>query len=302
MGSERKGLNLAVIVWQVPATGASVEYDPWTGGVFEDDIMYVTNPADDYAVEEALCIRDFNGKGLVTLIAVGPKRVEDILRRYLAMGADIAARIDIPDGRHDVYSHCDIIAKMVKDKSYDIIMCGAEVTDGFGCAAYPGPFLAGMLGVPQVSGVTRIEAGENGLVVHRKLEHGDREVVRCTLPCILTVEKDCNEPRQASLPGLIESRRKDIVTWNAESSPIDSQSAACSSEEIRFTTPHKRVKKTMTIDTVLSAADRMKMIMSGGLSQKGAKDQLLKGDINKMARDLITIFEKRGIIKFWRRV
>jgi electron transfer flavoprotein beta subunit len=297
MVSQQIGLNLAVIIWQSPATGALIEYDPWTKGIYNDDILYTTNPSDGCAVEEALRIRDSNGRGSVTVIAIGPERVEDALCRYLAMGADNAVRIERQAGHYDVYSLCAVIAGVVRDKHYDVILCGAEVTDGYGCQSYPGPFLAGMLGLPQVSGVTKIEAGDKEAVVHRRLEHGDREIVRCPLPCVLAVDTGCNEPRYASFTGLIESRRKAIITWDPESPGLASQSPVYSGGKINFVAPHKRVKKNLTIDTMLSAADRVKMIMSGGLAQKGSKDQLLKGDVHKMARDLITVFQKRGIMR-----
>jgi len=294
MDKQQKSLNIAVIVWQVPAMGAATEYDPWTKGIYCEDIVYSANYADDFAVEEALSIRDSCGNVSVNVITIGPRRVEDILYGYLAMGADSAVRVEIQEEQHDIYGLCAALSSALQDKQYDAVVCGSEVTDSYGCTAYPGPFLAGMLKIPYVSGVTMIETGGDDVVVHRKLEHGDREIIRCSMPCLLAVEKGCNEPRQASLPGLIESRSKQIVTITVD---IPLQGATYSGEEIHFTLPHKRIKKTMTVDTTLQAADRMKMIMSGGMVQKGGKDQLLKGDINKIAKDLVTIFRKRGIIK-----
>ena len=296
-------MEIVVITGQVPATDLSIEYDRWLSGVDPNDILYTASRYDLQAVEEAIRIRDSQWEGKVTLLAIGPPRAEAALRRYLSMGADVAVHIcDQSLENSDAYGLAFALSRAIRNMRYDLILCGGEWVDDFGCAIFLGPYIAEMLGLPQVSGVTHIElqAGGQGLVVHRKMERGDREVIQCPLPCLLGVETGIGEPRYPTFSDSLAAIRKGIQV-------IDTASLGLSSTDVghfgslikvaRYSPPRGRVKKGLVIDTSLSAAERMKMVISGGLSAKSDKRTLLTGEPNKIAKDIVSVLEGQGIIR-----
>ena len=295
-------MDIVVITGQVPATDVAIEYDRWLNGVDPNDILYTASRYDLQVVEEAIRIRDSQGKGMVTLVGIGPPRVEAALRMYLSMGADAAVHIcDRSLENSDAYGLSLALSRAIKDMKYNLILCGAESVDGSGCAVFIGSYIAEILGLPHVSGVTKIElqTGELGLVVHRKIEKGDRQVIRCPLPCLLAVELGINEPRYPTFPDSLASLRKDIRVLDIVSLGLKSTEiglVSCFTKVVRASPPRGRVKRGLVINTSLTPAERMKLVMSGGLSTK-SKQTLLTGESNKLAEEIVSILVGQGIIR-----
>lgn len=296
-------MEIVVVIWQVPLIWTSLEYDRRSNNVDPDDILYTTNAGDLKAVEEAIRIRDRVGRGKVTLLTAGPPQVESSLRECLSMGADAAIHIRSQTlDNHDTYGLCLILALAVKDMTYDLILCGEESLDRFGCVVYPGPHIAETLELPQITGVTsiEIEGKAQGVLAHRKIEHGDREIVRCPLPCLLAVDKAINEPRYPTFPNSIGAIRKDIHVLDAASLGYDTvglDAFGHYENTVRFSPPTARVKKGLVIDTSLSATERMKIIQAGGLSVRDNRQELLIGEPDKQADEIISILIRRGFIR-----
>ncbi len=295
-------MEIIVIVGQAPAANLPVEYDPYLAGVDPDDIVYTASPGDLQAVEEAIRIRESQGEGNVTLVTAGPERFEATLRRYLALGADAA--IHVCDARLEKASTCDIalaFARVIRGTGYDLILGGSEWTDEFGSIVYLAPYLAELLNLPNVPGVTRIEVPADGheVIVEQKMERGDRRILRCPLPCLLAVEQGINEPRYATLPDVISSLTREIRVWDLAALGLEKEELAQSDslvQAIRYSPPRARVKKGLVIDTKLPAAERMKLVRSGGLSSRDNR-QLLTGEAGKLAEELVSILTSRGIIR-----
>lgn len=174
-------------------------------------IKFVMNPFDEYAVEEALQIKEKLQDGsTVTVISLGPDRSVETLRTALAMGADDAIHISDPafEGG-DAIATARVLTAVVKPLAFDLILCGKQGID-YDASQTPGA-VAGMLGIPQISVAVDVEldAGARTLVVKRRIEGGD-EVVHVTLPAVVTCEKGLNEPRYASLPGIMKAKKKEI--------------------------------------------------------------------------------------------
>ena len=292
-------MEIIVIVGEAPAKSLPVEYDPYLAGVDPDDVVYTTAPGDLEAIEGAIQIREKQGGGRVTLVGLGPERFEPTLRKYLALGADAAVHIrgDSP-GETGIYDIALTLARAVRSMKYDLILCGDSWADRFGSAVYLAPYLAEMLEVPGISGVTRVELpSADEVLVHQKMERGDRRILRCPLPCLLGLEQGTNEPRYAAFPDALLSLTREIQFLDAGSLAHDEMDKSGPPVEFAgYSPPRLRVKKGLVVDTGLLAAERMKLVRSGGLIVKDNR-RLLEGEPAKLAGEIVSILVNRGIVK-----
>jgi electron transfer flavoprotein beta subunit len=194
---------------QVPDTEAQIRVKPDGSGIVDSDIKFVMNPYDEYGVEEALLLKEKFG-GTVTIVCLGPERAVEAIRTGLAMGVDKAVHLDDPafEGG-DAFSTAKALAAAIKGMEYDLIFCGKQAIDDD--LAQVGPALAEMLGIPQIVVVTKVEVSEDGkkAKVNRQIIGGE-EIIEVPLPAVLTAQKGLNEPRYASLPGIMKAKKKEI--------------------------------------------------------------------------------------------
>ncbi|MFF2854788.1 electron transfer flavoprotein subunit beta/FixA family protein [Peribacillus sp. NPDC058002] len=176
------------------------------GKIGEEGIGFIINPYDEYAVEEAIKLRDEHG-GEVTLITVGPERAENALRTALAMGADKAVLVNSEDAELDEYSIGKILASVIKDREYDIILCGNVAVDNG--SGQIGPRLAEELNIAQVTSITKLEVGNGKVNIERDVE-GDVEIIEASLPILVSAQQGLNEPRYPSLPGIMKAKKKPL--------------------------------------------------------------------------------------------
>jgi len=202
-------VNILVCLKQVPDTETQISIAADGKSIVTDNIKWIMNPYDEYAVEEALQIKEKFG-GEVTIIGVGPKRVTESIRTALAMGADKGILVDDPDiSGSDSLGIARILNAVIKDLDYDIILCGKQgVDDDFGIV---GSMLAEFLDIPQISVAVKLEVSEDSssVTVHREVE-GGTFVVEAPLPALITAQKGLNEPRYASLPGIMKAKKKPL--------------------------------------------------------------------------------------------
>jgi electron transfer flavoprotein beta subunit len=165
-----------------------------------DDLTYTINEWDNYAVEEAISIKEKVG-GKVTAITLGPDEASEILRRALAMGADDAIHLkDKAFEGSDSFVTAKILSRAISKMKYDLILTGTQAEDD-GCGQVGG-LLAGMLGIPQTVVVNKIELLEGKVRVRRELEGGIQEVLELKLPALVAVQTGINEPRYVSIRGI----------------------------------------------------------------------------------------------------
>lgn len=201
-------MEILVLLKQTFDTEAKVTVKD--GRILDDDVTLVINPYDEYAVEEALKIREAQG-GTVTVVSVGSDRVEEALRRALAMGADEAVLIEQPAGA-DESVIAGLLAAWAKAKSFDLVLAGnVSVDTGAGQTALR---CAEALGLPHVAAALKVEIASGKATVHRDAE-GDTEVVEVTLPALITAQQGLNEPRYPSVPGIMKAKRKQIARVTA---------------------------------------------------------------------------------------
>jgi len=202
-------VNIIVCLKQVPDTETQIKIAPDSKTIVQDDIKWIMNPYDEYGVEEALRLKEKFG-GEVTVVGLGPKRVTESIRTALAMGADKGVLIsDTALDGSDALATAKALAAAVKDMPYDLIFTGQRgVDDDNGLV---GASLAEFLGIPQVSLGVKVEVAEDGksAKVHRPVE-GQTVVIETSLPALITAQKGLNEPRYASLPGIMKAKKKPL--------------------------------------------------------------------------------------------
>ncbi|HYM75365.1 MAG TPA: electron transfer flavoprotein subunit beta/FixA family protein [Candidatus Dormibacteraeota bacterium] len=193
-------MEILVCVRRVPDTSENeIELNAAGNDIERDELVYSVNEADNYAVEEALQIRDRVG-GNVTVVTVGAEDDEEVLRRELAMGVNQAVLIS-----DDVFSGSDgrgiatILKDFVRKGRYDLILTGVQADDG---AAQVGGMLAAMLDYPFASLVNSITVDGEKLRVSREIEGGNREINEIDLPCVLSIQTGINEPRYVGMRGI----------------------------------------------------------------------------------------------------
>jgi len=202
-------MDILVCVKKVPDTAdAEIVLRSDGMGIEEEDLAFGINEWDNYAVEEAIRLKEEHG-GKVTIVTVGGDDDEDVLRRCLAMGADEAFRIDSSQFvESDPYQIARGLAAFVKNKEFDLVLTGSMAGDD--SFTMVGPLLAGFAGWPHATLVTSIKGKGGSLEVTRELEGGLEEVLEIDLPAVLTIQTGINEPRYVSIMGIRKVRSKEI--------------------------------------------------------------------------------------------
>lgn len=206
-------MNIIVCIKQVPDT-TQVRIDPATNTLIREGVQSIINPFDMYAIEEGVRLKEkFNGK--VTVVTMGPPQADAALREAISMGCDEGVLVsDRAFAGSDTLATGYTLAMAIrKIKDFDIILCGKQASDGD--TAQVGPGIATQLDIPQVTYVKKIEdIKDNHATVERMTEEGF-EIIKASLPCLLTVVKEINEPRIPSLKGRMKAKKAEILSWKA---------------------------------------------------------------------------------------
>lgn len=212
------------------------------GQLNESGIKYVINPYDDYALEEAVAIKEQMG-GEVTAVTVGPARAEEALRAALAVGADRAIIIDDESVFGDEYTISKVLAAVAKMEPYDVILAGhMSVDDG---AAQIGPRLAEELAIPHISTITKLTV-EEGKVTAEKDVEGDVETIEVAMPVLLTAQQGLNIPRYPTLPGIMRAKKKTIERLTIEDLTINEDAIDSKTEVLsQYVPPQKNPGKVL---------------------------------------------------------
>ncbi len=200
-------MKVVVCVKQVAILGDEVEFTDDERDVDPDYLDFALNEWDTYATEEALRLVEAAGSGEVVVVSVGDEDAEDAMRRCLAMGADRGIRVET-EGRLDPIQVARALAEVVKGESTDLVFAGVQSSDSVQAAT--GVALAGLLDMPSVAVVTKIELGDGKATVNRELEGGLLDVVEVDTPAVLTIQTGINEPRYATLRAIKQAEEKEI--------------------------------------------------------------------------------------------
>ena len=207
-------MNIVVCVKQVPEIGL-VKVDDAANKIIYPIGPGMTNPFDDYAVEESIRIKEKVG-GKVYAVSLGNQNAEPTLRNCLALGVDEAILLSVPGVNFlDAYTASFLIASGIKKiGSYDLVLCGKQAVDGD--SSLMPPALAEWLNLPEVSFVKKFEnISSDSATVFRMTEDG-YDVVEVSLPAVISVVKEINEPRLPSLKGKMRAKSAPLVVWGKE--------------------------------------------------------------------------------------
>lgn len=284
-------MRVIVCVKQVPDQ-TLIKFNIETGSL--NNIHYIMDPVDEASISEAIRIREKNG-GEVIAISLGPARTEDVLRSCLKMGVDQAIHLyDEMFATLDIYSISTILAKKIGSLQYDIILCGRESMDegnGFVAAG-----IAEWLDLPLVMSITRLDVFADTMTarVHRRLKGGDRQILETPLPAVFGVESILAKPLYSPLKTILAGLKKPIIKVDARSLGLEKNSINPMFTTLSISQPKPRLKKTATIDSKLSAHERMKLLMSGGAQQKSSK--IIEKVPQLAAAEIVKFLLSHGII------
>jgi len=204
-------MKIAVCIKQVPASESKIRPSADGKDIDRRGLSFVVSPYDEFGLEEALKIKEQSGDARVTVLTIGPEKAQDALRTCLAVGADEAIHIkDEAFEGGDAYSVALVLTEALKKEDYDLIFFGKQAIDDDSGAV--GIEVAEMMGLPHVAVINKLEVDfvASRAVAHRQIE-GALEVIETSLPAIFTCQKELNEPRYASLPGIMKARKKPLT-------------------------------------------------------------------------------------------
>jgi electron transfer flavoprotein beta subunit len=235
-------MKLVVLMKQVPDTETKIRIGSSGKEIEAEGVSWVVNPYDEYAVEEALRIKEAQGASEVTVVTMGPGRSKEAMRTCLAMGADNAVHlVDPVFDSADANAAAKLVAKALEGTEYDLILCGKQAIDDD--MAHVGPAVAEFLGLPHAALVIKLEldAGSKTLTCHRESDTGT-EVLKMPYPAVITCQKGLNEPRYPSLPGIMKAKKKEIAEKTAADLGFDASTveASIGTEVVSMTTPPAR--------------------------------------------------------------
>lgn len=201
-------MNSVVCIAQVPDTETRIKIGGDGRHIDETGIKYIVSPYDEFALEEAIRLKEKQG-GDVTVVGFGPDRVQQALRECLARGATKALHVKGDAADADSLGIAKVLAAAIRSVPHDYVFFGKQ---GVGTDnSLVGPMVAELLGYPQVNVVTHMEAGDGKVTAHREIE-GAEEVIAAPTPAVITAQKGMNEPRYASLKGIMAAKKIAIET------------------------------------------------------------------------------------------
>jgi electron transfer flavoprotein beta subunit len=208
-------MEILVCIKRVPDTAENeIEVNRDGSDIDRDDLVYSVNEWDNYAVEEAIQIRDEVG-GSITVVSVGDEDAEEVIRREMAMGADKGILLaDAAFEGSDGKGVARILKAEVEKGNYDLILTGAQADDG---AGQIGGMLAAMLDWPYASLVNEIDIVDDKTIkVGREIAGGNQEINEIDLPCVLSIQTGINEPRYVGIRGIRKVASMEIPVLGAE--------------------------------------------------------------------------------------
>ncbi|HLS66264.1 MAG TPA: electron transfer flavoprotein subunit beta/FixA family protein [Pseudogracilibacillus sp.] len=229
------------------------------GMIDEDDAEFIINPYDEYAVEEAIVLRDEHG-GEVTVVTIGDMDSEKQLRTALAMGADKAVLIntedDLEDG--DQYTTVRILEEFFQDKDVDLILAGNVAIDE--ASGQVGPRLAEKLGINYVTTIVDIEIDDDTAQIEKDVE-GDVEKIEIPLPLLVTCQQGLNEPRYPSLPGIMKAKSKPLEELEIDDLDLDEDDVEAKTETIERFLPEEKQAGEMIEGDVEEQVEKLVAIL-----------------------------------------
>jgi electron transfer flavoprotein beta subunit len=201
-------MNIYVCIKQVPDTETKIKLNADSSGIDPAGIKWIMSPFDEFAVEEALRLKEKNAGSTVTVLSAGPTRVVESIRTALAMGCDNGIHVELPETADNSYAAKALAGALKKEAKVDIVFTGKEAIDDG--AAQTSQLIAESFGMPSITVVLGVEYSATGVKCKREVEGGAFEMVEASLPVLIAAQKGLNEPRYASLPNIMKAKKKEV--------------------------------------------------------------------------------------------
>ncbi len=201
-------MKIVVCVKQVPDTETKVVIGSDGLSIDPGDVKYVMNPYDEYAVEEALRLKEAAGEGEVIVLTVAGEEAQPAIRTAMAMGADSGVLLKAENAAlADGLSVAKALAEEIKTLEADLVIAGKMAIDGYGHQV--ATMVGELLDLPVLPTAKSLEIADGTATITREIE-GGKETVTAPLPCVITAEKGLNEPRYPALKGIMQAKRKPL--------------------------------------------------------------------------------------------
>jgi electron transfer flavoprotein beta subunit len=256
-------MKILVCIKQVPDMESKFKINPEGTWYNDADLAWRLNEYDEYAVEQAVQLREQLGDGAeLTVLSIGPERVKEAIRKAMAMGADRGVHVqDNASYRRDSYEIAAIIAEFARDKEFDLVFTGMQSQDRG--SAQVGVFLAELLGIPAVTTIVDFTMQAGSITAKRELEGGIKAVVKAHTPALFTCQLGLNTPRYPTLPNIMKAKKKELM--NVE------------------------------VGTLLKAGERLETTRMS-LPEKKGGGLVLEGDVGDLADRLIGILKEKTAV------
>ena len=258
-------MNILVCVKQVPESEIPIHIDELAGWIQTDAIPeFKMNRLDEFAVEEALLIKESIADSRIDVITVGPDRCEDVVRRAIGMGADSGVFIQTAsDGYQSPSEIAAAIADFAYDKNYALILTGAMSEDAM--QGQVGPMLAARLGFSWATSVIfeKLASDQKSIYVEREIEGGHRDTLELKLPAVITIQSGINTPRWPSLSNLLRANSQQL-------------------EKASISDPAKPRQMEHLAELMYPQKRRAGLVLSGSIQEKAAR--------------LLTIFREKSLL------
>lgn len=257
-------MKILVCIKQVADTESNLKLNSSSSWIVEDNkIAYRMNRYDEYALEEALIIKDILPGTVIDVISVGPERAAAAVKKALEKGADNGIHIKCGNSALTAIETSSVIAEYAKDRGYDIIFAGVMSEDLM--QSQVGPMIASFLSIPSAVSVVKTELVNNSdaISVYSELEGGMTENIEIKMPCLITVQTGINLPRYPSLSNVMRARSMEIVTVDIES---------------------------------LKITESYEEIVSAGYPPASSKGIIINGTMEEKAEKLLCLFHEKALI------
>jgi electron transfer flavoprotein beta subunit len=251
-------MNTFVLIKQVPDTETKITIAGGGKGIEQGGIKWILNPYDEFAVEEALKIKEKLKAGTVTVVTAGPDRTIEALRTGIAMGADNAIHIKCGD-EADGFIVAKALAEVCKKENAGLILCGKQAIDDDMGATFG--YVAEFLNWPSASIIVKcdLSADLKSAKLEREVEGGSKHIIDTPLPAVIAVQKGINTPRYASLPGIMKAKKKEIKTYALADLGLGSETARTQIGDYKLP-PEKPPGKKITGDAAAQAKELVKLL------------------------------------------
>ncbi len=255
-------MNILVCIKQIPDMESRFKIDAAGTWYDQADLAWRMNEYDEFAVEQAVQLKEQLGDADLTVLSIGPDRTKEMIKKALAMGADRGVQVaDDHSHLHDPHTIASLIATFARQHQFDLIFAGMQSQDRG--SAQVGVLVAEMLGIPSLTTLVEFSYTDGTISAKRELEGGARALVSCTAPALVTCQLGLNTPRYPTLPNIMKAKKKELLTI-----PVGD----------------------------LNPADPQQKTISMAFPEKRGSGLILEGDASELAERLMRILKEKTTV------